>query len=885
MPFDVNIKHNFFDLSNLIDFTALTGFSLDYEATLTTFGGSAALWTPVSLSASQFVFTSGTGYTMTISGSGISPISSLADLETAMANGIATGTLNSVVFSNGVTDFLSVAFTATGYTVSSGNQSLVITGATPTGLDQFYDVGQMFGSLANIGTLTQPQIDQLVTDLSAYGISGITIKDGSTDLVSLQFGTSSLSLTVDGYEFAINGLFPGDFGQALSLAQEISTLASAGTPFNLASITGLGFDSFTVTAPDATVLLAMVGPFLGDGSDVLNQITIDGVVYSNGIFGDDFLDDNLTGTNSGDHMFGMDGNDRLYGNNGNDYLYGGFGMDYLDGGAGNDTLNPGDNIGGLYGWDSIGGSVGNDQIIYSDNVTGWQSLWYGSLTAGISVAINGAGNSATVDKGINGFDTITDIVNPMRAAGFGLYGTQYSDVFNINAGANSWINVRGWQGADTYNITLSGTVRLDFRSGTNAANVNLGTRTISDDGFGNAETLNVTGNSGQLGIRGTNYNDILIGDAGNNTIDGRGGIDALAGGAGNDSYRVDDSADTVTELAGEGKDTVRSSAASYALSANVENLFYWGSGDFSGTGNALNNRITGGVGNDTLVGGLGRDVLIGGDGTDTVSYAGAAGAQQVYLTWGKAKGADGTDKLTSIENLTGSDFADRLIGNSGANTIYGGAGNDLIVSKGGTDQMFGEAGDDRIAGGAQADYAEGGAGADRITGSGGDDVLHGNAGDDFLYGNGGNDRLFGAADSDKLYGGKGNDTLDGGAGSDRLFGGRGNDSVLGGDGVDYLYGDKGTDTLNGGLGNDSLTGGLNNDTFVFAAGQGYDKIKDWEDGIDQIDLTNFALGSIANVLALAFDYSAGVRLEFADGSMLLIENTTKAQLDAGDFVL
>ena len=59
--------------------------------------------------------------------------------------------------------------------------------------------------------------------------------------------------------------------------------------------------------------------------------------------------------------------------------------------------------------------------------------------------------------------------------------------------------------------------------------------------------------------------------------------------------------------------------------ANVENLTYTGvdADQFVGTGNALNNVITGGdladtlsglAGNDTLNGGLGNDTLNGGDG-------------------------------------------------------------------------------------------------------------------------------------------------------------------------------------------------------------------------------------------------------------------------------
>ena len=52
----------------------------------------------------------------------------------------------------------------------------------------------------------------------------------------------------------------------------------------------------------------------------------------------------------------------------------------------------------------------------------------------------------------------------------------------------------------------------------------------------------------------------------------------MIGGAGNDTYVVDNAGDVVSELAGQGTDTIRTSLASYGLGAlrNVENLTYTG---------------------------------------------------------------------------------------------------------------------------------------------------------------------------------------------------------------------------------------------------------------------------------------------------------------------
>src|SRR5262249_56007261 len=82
----------------------------------------------------------------------------------------------------------------------------------------------------------------------------------------------------------------------------------------------------------------------------------------------------------------------------------------------------------------------------------------------------------------------------------------------------------------------------------------------------------------------------------------------------------------VTEAANQGNDTVQTTLASYTLGANVENLINAGAGPFAGTGNALDNVMTGGTGadtlnglagNDTLSGNVGNDTLNGGDGNDT----------------------------------------------------------------------------------------------------------------------------------------------------------------------------------------------------------------------------------------------------------------------------
>ncbi|EJZ22635.1 M10 family metallopeptidase [Rhizobium sp. Pop5] len=129
---------------------------------------------------------------------------------------------------------------------------------------------------------------------------------------------------------------------------------------------------------------------------------------------------------------------------------------------------------------------------------------------------------------------------------------------------------------------------------------------------------NAQGGSGNDTIIGNEADNTLWGNAGDDSLSGGSGNDTLIGGTGNDTYIVDDLGDVVTEGLNQGTDLINTSLSSYALTniANVENLTYTGSASFTGTGNALANRITGGAGNDLLDGGAGSDTLIGGAGND-----------------------------------------------------------------------------------------------------------------------------------------------------------------------------------------------------------------------------------------------------------------------------
>jgi serralysin len=218
------------------------------------------------------------------------------------------------------------------------------------------------------------------------------------------------------------------------------------------------------------------------------------------------------------------------------------------------------------------------------------------------------------------------------------------------------------------------------------------------------------GTSGADSIRGGDNATKIYGLAGNDTLNGAGGNDVLVGGTGADKL-----------VGGSGTDAASYKSATSAVNASlykpstntgeakgdtyssIENLTGSAYSDRL-EGNSVANRLLGGAGNDslygqggndTLVGGTGADRLYGGSGSDSASYEGAKSAVGASLgnpssNSGEAKG----DLYSSIENLIGSSYSDRLEGNGAANILKGGAGNDRIYGAGGADKLYGGSGAD-----------------------------------------------------------------------------------------------------------------------------------------------------------------------------------------------
>ncbi|MCP9833044.1 MULTISPECIES: FG-GAP-like repeat-containing protein [unclassified Cyanobium] len=448
------------------------------------------------------------------------------------------------------------------------------------------------------------------------------------------------------------------------------------------------------------------------------------------------------------------------GTTGADVITGSAGAEFLYGFDGNDTLNGG------AGNDTLIGGAGNDTYLF---------------------AADGPLGSDSLDEAGGGIDSLDFSATTTRVISLNL-GVATSQVVNAN-------------------------LRL-----------NLGSATTFENVIGGGLADRLTGNGLANRLSGGGGNDTLSGGAGNDTLNGGAGIDRLVGGDGNDIYIIETLGDLVVETNANpvsgGIDRVQSSLASYALTANVENLTLTGVAAITGTGNSLNNVITGnaaanifdgGGGNDTLIGGAGNDTyLFDADvvlGTDSLDEAGggidsldfsATTTRVISLNLGVATSQVVNANLsltlgsaTTFENVIGGGLTDRLTGNGLANRLSGGSGNDTLSGGAGNDTLNGGAGIDRLVGGdgndiyiietlgdlvveTNANPASGG--IDRVQSSLASYALTANVENLTLTGvaaitgtgNGLNNVITGNAAANILDGGGGNDTLIGGAGADRF---------------------------------------------------------------------------------------------------------------------
>lgn len=383
-----------------------------------------------------------------------------------------------------------------------------------------------------------------------------------------------------------------------------------------------------------------------------------------------------------------------------------------------------------------------------------------------------------------------------------------------SAGPGDTIELEAGYSNETATVSFSG---MTITGGAGSTGINL------ELGLGIA-TVTLSGTAPFRLVDASDGNGI-VGNDGDNRITVTDGVDAVDGGLGEDRLIVDyrgatgavtgDSTSNFTEAGGGG----RSVTITDGTFENFKILTGAGA-DTITTGDGDDTIKTGG-GASTVSAGQGANTIIGGSGADTVTALGGGNTVKV---------GDGTNTVTTGG---GQDF---IHAGLGADTIVSGGDVDHIFLSGGADDVDAGAGNDRLF----IDYS---AMTTAVTGG----VTGGNGSTGYvgLIADGAGSSVdFTNSEDFRVTTGSGNDVLTTGNGADHLRGGVGDDEFNGAGGYDRLFGGEGSDELQGGRGTDVLTGGSGADLFVFrtvaeaSTGAGDDLIRDFQTGIDRIDLAD-----------------------------------------------
>ncbi|MCC5643630.1 calcium-binding protein [Nostoc sp. CHAB 5824] len=634
----------------------------------------------------------------------------------------------------------------------------------------------------------------------------------------------------------------------------------------------------------------------------------------NNIIGLDNSNDVVNGQGGNDKIDGLSGNDLLRGGTGNDTLIGGEGDDSFNGGEGDDSLNGGegdDSFNGGEGDDLLSGDAGNDNLLGgTDNDTLLGGSGDDRLDVGSSNLDFFVGGDQLL-SGDDGNDTLFASGDESRGGNnyysFGnntLNGGAGDDYLIVNfSKGNNLLN--GDDGNDTFFNDYSG------NSGNDTIDGGKGDDLLSynnSDGFyyareGITSTFNPTTNIGsitlgttlvnyknieRLNIRGTEYDDLIVGSSGNDTLGGlySSGNDTVDGGIGDDLLIVDDQNATggITSTFNATTNTGTITAATTLVSyKNIERLNI--------TGGFYDDNIVGSNGNDTLdPGRSGNDTVDGGTGDDLLKFLnyGNDGITSTFNattnTGTITAGASGVS-YKNIERLeiTDTQYDDLILGSNGNDTFFSfDSGDDTIDGGGGDDLLsYTPNSGEGITSTFDTSTNTGliTTGRDRVSYKNIERLeIAGTSYDDNIVGSNGNDRIIG---NFTFYVGyrelssveviRGNDTIDGGEGDDLLIvhdsgdsegkgitstfnattntgsitagtnqvsyknierldiiGTQYDDLILGGNENDTINGGGGNDTLIGGNGNDSLIGGSGTDTFAFNSfNEGIDEIYDF----------------------------------------------------------
>ncbi len=438
------------------------------------------------------------------------------------------------------------------------------------------------------------------------------------------------------------------------------------------------------------------------------------------------------------------------------------------------------------------GDGGDD---YIDGGSGFDRAEYNGSTDGVTINL-AQGTAGSTSQGADTLRSIEEIRGSMSADVFdarGYAGGAPSTTSNVSSywwGLNAFMP----EGGDDV-IYGNGSTRIDYSNAMIAVKVDLkagvaDARLSADKTTNGYLTVGRDTFSGVYDVRGTAYDDELIGGGAGRTATGL-PTEVFSGGAGNDAIDGLDGWDVAAYGNSPNAINVNLTLATgnvqdgWGFTVTVSNVEEFVGSFYADTflGNAADQTFNGGKGNDSMDGGAGYDEV--GFNTDEAGvivnlsgWVGATGSLPAGYSGSAIDGWGNIDVFKNVEGVEGSSFSDiitgdannnRLDGRGGADVIDGGAGVDWVEYNQAmvgihVDLSQGKALDD----GQGIELAAQTAAIEQDTLINIENVLGG-------YGN---DLIIGNNLDNELAGGEGNDTLEGGAGNDSFDGGAGVDTVV-----------------------------------------------------------------------------------------------------------
>ena len=529
-----------------------------------------------------------------------------------------------------------------------------------------------------IGTNGADVINGGVEDDQIFGLNGDDILNGGDGIDLLQGGNDNDTLDGGAGDDQVRGgngddiLSAGDGDDYLNGGAGIDSYDG-----------GDGFDRisfFALNATQGVIADLAAGVIFNDGFGNFETFTSIEALGNGTMFADTYYGSEVA------NFLWVGGADTAYGFGGDDEFHIDDAPAYIDGGDGIDTIG---NLTQMRLVDTDADGIAEQEFSeegYTIHLAGGFMIdpWGGSGSlADIENVVGSPGDDLIVGDGednvISGGDG--DDVIRAEAGNDTLDGGAGDDLLRGSAGVDSFAGGDGFDRISFFHADATQGVVADLVS-----------QTVSNDGYGNAETMT---SIEALGGH-TRFADTFFGDDGANLFLVGGG-DTLYAAGGDDEIQVDDAPAV----------------------------------------------LDGGLGVDTITL-FTQNQLVDVDGDGVAEFELTTNGVEVNLASGLIvdDGFGGSGAITGIENVGGSEGDDLLTGDSLDNVLTGFGGGDRLRGGGGDDTLTGGAGDDRLEGGGGVDILQGGEGKDDLKGAGGQDSLFDGAGNDTFTGGAGKDAYF-----------------------------------------------------------------------------------------------------------------------------------------------